>query len=92
MVRRLRENMDKEYRITSGSLGKAKLSAALGRLPSPILRPQIVEIYNFRVEEDGYYFVDRDVHAATAGHAFKQFIDAAFSAGAERVEVTRLKS
>ena len=82
--------MDIEYKITCVGVEPDKLLSALRSLPSPISRPEMREIYNYRVERDGYYFVDRGVHAATAAQAFRVFVDAAITAGAPRVEVARL--
>jgi hypothetical protein len=59
----------------------AALSALLHRLPSPILRPQMREIYNYRVEDDGYYFIDHLLDRSTAAAALQIFIDAALSTG-----------
>ncbi len=39
----------------------------------------MVEIYNYRIESDGYYFIDRLVDQAVASRALKVFIDAALS-------------
>lgn len=37
------------------------------------------EIYNYKVEDDGYYLVDHLVDRATAATALQIFIDAALS-------------
>jgi hypothetical protein len=39
----------------------------------------MVEVYNYRIEPDGYYFVDRLVDQVVASKALKVFIDAALS-------------
>lgn len=49
------------------------------RLPSPISRPQMKEIYNFRVDFDGFYFVDRLVDSKVAALALRLFLDEALS-------------
>ena len=84
------KSKDFEYKITCGGIPRDRLSAALRGLPSPISRPEMEEIYNYRVEVDGYYFVDRGIRPAIAGAAMKHFIDAAFAAGAETVVISRL--
>jgi hypothetical protein len=81
--------MDFEYKITCEGVPREKLTAALKGLPSPIARPEMREIYNYRVEADGYYFVDRGVQAITAATAMRHLIDAAFTSGASEVVVTR---
>jgi hypothetical protein len=49
------------------------------RLPSPIKRPALKEIYNFRVEKDCIYLFDRGIDEKTTGQALKIFLDIAFS-------------
>jgi hypothetical protein len=39
----------------------------------------MIEIYNYRVEEDGYYVVDHLVDRPTAALALQVFLDAALS-------------
>ena len=51
-------------------------SSVLRKLPSPI-SPQMTEIYNYSVEEDGFYFLDNLVDQNVAGHALKRLIDEA---------------
>lgn len=82
--------MDIKYRITCAGVPRERLSAALRGLPSPISRPEMQEIYNYRVEDDGYYFVDRGICPAIAATAMKHLVDAALAAGAERVVISRL--
>jgi hypothetical protein len=45
------------------------------KLPSPIHRPSMTEIYNYKIEEDGFYFIDHLVDDKVAAVAFKQFVD-----------------
>ena len=71
--------MGREYKISCVPLKDAALSAMLRKLPSPIKRPQMEEIYNFCVEKDGYYLVDRLVDRPTAAIALQLFVDAALS-------------
>ena len=37
------------------------------------------ELYNYRVEDDGYYFVDHLIDRAVAATALQIFLDAAMS-------------
>ncbi len=46
----------------------------------------MAEIYNYRVDEDGYYLVDHLVDRRIAAVALQLFIDAALAAG-ETAEV-----
>lgn len=71
--------MGREYKIQCTPVKDAQLSALLRTLPSPILRPQMREIYNFRVDEDGYYLIDHLVDRSTAAVALQLFLDAALS-------------
>lgn len=71
--------MGREYKITCTPLRDSALSQLLRKLPSPIQRPQMLEIYNYSVMEDGYYFVDHLVDRTTASTALLVFIDGALS-------------
>lgn len=62
-------------------------SALFQKLPSPIERPQMQEIYNYRIEADGFYFIDHLVNKDTAAVAFKRFVDEAL-AQSESVQIT----
>ena len=63
-------------------------SALLNHLPSPIHRATMTEIYNYKVEQDGFYFVDRLVDEKMASVAFKRFVDEAFRQGSS-VAITK---
>ncbi len=71
--------MGYEYKIKCAPLKGALLANLLRKLPSPIARPKLQEIYNYRVEEDGYYLVDHLVNRPVAAQALQIFIDAALS-------------
>jgi hypothetical protein len=73
--------MEQEYRIRCVPLAGAELSAMMRQFPSPISRPEMREIYNYRIDADGYYLVDRGVDSRVAAVALKLFVDAAFSKG-----------
>jgi hypothetical protein len=55
--------MGKEYKVKCVVPSKDALGAMLRRLPSPIHRRPLAEIYNYKVESDGFYFVDHLVDA-----------------------------
>ena len=61
------------------------------RLPSPIKRPEIKEIYNYRVEKDCIYLFDRGVEERTAALALKVFLDAAFTSN-KSVKIIRTET
>lgn len=82
--------MELEYKITCQGVSREKLSAGLKGLPSPISRPEMREIYNYRIEDDGYYFIDRGIRPATAAVAIRHLVDFALDAGADKVSVVRL--
>jgi hypothetical protein len=69
--------MGREYKIKCKVPGEADLKAMFRRLPSPIHREPLAEIYNYRVEADGFYFVDHLVDTRTASLALRVFLDAA---------------
>ena len=71
--------MSREYKISCTPLKGSELFQMLRQLPSPIHRPRMVEIYNYRVEDDGYYFVDHLVDRKTAAVGLQVFLDAALS-------------
>jgi len=71
--------MGREYKITCTPLRDSELSQLLRKLPSPIQRPQMWEIYNYSVEDDGYYFIDHLIDRSTAASALLIFLDAALS-------------
>ena len=78
--------MGREYKIKCAVPGKAELDALFRRLPSPIHRNPLAEIYNYKVEADGFYFIDRLVDTETASVALRVFIDAALGAN-QSVEI-----
>ena len=67
------------------------MDALFDRLPSPIHRQPLSEIYNYRIEDDFMYFVDREVDSKVAGEAFKFFVDAALRSGSA-VTITRVEA
>lgn len=71
--------MGREYKILCTPVGGSALQQLLQSLPPPFHRPQMQEIYNYRVEEDGYYFVDRLVDRSVAAVALLRFLDGALS-------------
>ncbi|MFW5973610.1 MAG: hypothetical protein ACOCTG_06425 [Bacteroidota bacterium] len=56
----------------------------LSRLPSPI-SSSMTEIYNYSVEDFGFYLIDNLVDDRVAGHAMKMFVDEALSYTSEVV-------
>ena len=68
--------MAKQYKIGWEMPDDYDPSAVLQKLPSPI-SPQLTEIYNYKVEMDGFYFLDNLVDQSVAGHAMKHFVDEA---------------
>ena len=69
--------MGREYKIKCEVPGKAEIDAMFRRLPSPIHRNPLAEIYNYKIEADGFYFIDHLVDTETASVALRIFIDAA---------------
>jgi hypothetical protein len=57
------------------------------KLPSPIARRAMAEIYNYSIEADGFYFVDHLVDASVAAVAPRCFLDEALRVS-RSIEVT----
>jgi hypothetical protein len=70
--------MGQEYKIEWKVPKDYDPSALLRKLPSPISK-EMTEIYNYSVEEDGFYFLDNLVDQHVAGHAMKLFVDEALT-------------
>ena len=63
--------MGKEYKIKCTIPGNTEIDAMFRQLPSPIHRNPLAEIYNYKIEADGFYFVDRLVDTKTASLALR---------------------
>jgi len=50
--------MGREYKIKCRIPGSSELTAMFRRLPSPIHEQPLTEIYNYKIEADGFYFID----------------------------------
>lgn len=83
--------MEREYHIHCEPLPEDQVRELLKRLPSPIHRPKLREIYNYRIEDDFIYFVDRGIDPTVAGEAFKYFVDAALRSTSP-VTITQAKA
>lgn len=70
-----------EYKIKFNVPADYDSSALFKKLPSPIDRPRMEEIYNFKIEQDGFYFVDQLVNDQVASVAFKRFVNEALKQG-----------
>jgi hypothetical protein len=68
-----------EYKIKFTIPAGYNPSALFKQLPSPINRATTSEIYNYKIEHDGFYFVDRLVNDQVASIAFKLFVNEALS-------------
>ncbi len=68
--------MKKEYKIIFNMPKAYKSREVLKQLPSPISN-QITEIYNYSIEDYGFYLLDNLVDQKTVGEAMKIFIDEA---------------
>ena len=66
-----------EYKIKFAKPNDYDPAALFRRLPSPIDRRAMAEIYNYRIEADGFYFVDHLVDPAVAAVALRRFLDEA---------------
>jgi len=70
-----------EYKIKFSIPRDYDPSALFNKLPSPIDRATMTEIYNYKIDEDGFYFVDHLVDDKVASVAFRRFINEALSYG-----------
>ncbi len=59
------------------------------KLPSPIHKKTMSEIYNYRIDKDGFYFIDQLVDKGIASTALRLFIDEAL-AFSESVQIFEL--
>jgi hypothetical protein len=66
-----------EYKIKFAVPDDYDPGARFQRLPSPIDRRAMAEIYNYSIEADGFYFVDHLVDPAVAALALRSFLDEA---------------
>ena len=66
-----------EYKIKFAVPTDYDPAALFQRLPSPIDRRAMAEIYNYSVEADGFYFVDHLVDRGIAAVALRSFLDEA---------------
>lgn len=82
--------MEKEYQIKCTPPKGQTLKGLFARLPSPISRSEMREIYNYCINENDIYFVDRLVDADVASRALGIFVEAALEASSSSIEITRL--
>ncbi len=78
--------MTQEYKIKFKIPAEYDTEALFSKLPSPIHRSKMLEIYNYRIDHDGFYFVDQIVDVTVAAVAFKLFVDEALK-NAAAVEI-----
>ena len=81
--------MESEYRIKFAVPANYNPAAFFEKVPSPIHRKTMSEIYNYKIEKEGFYFVDRAVDPRVASEAFRLFVDEALKYG-KSVEITKL--
>ncbi len=77
--------MEKEYKIIFGQPKEYCSHDVLNQLPSP-MSSQMIEIYNYSIEDYGFYLLDNLVDQKTVGEAMKIFIDEALKYS-KKVEV-----
>lgn len=66
-----------EYKIKFAVPTDYDPASLFQRLPSPINRRAMAEIYDYSIEADGFYFVDHLVDRAVAAVALRSFLDEA---------------
>ena len=80
--------MKKEYKIIFEQPKGYCSRDVLNLLPSPI-SSLMTEIYNYSVEDYGFYLLDNLIDQKTAGEALKIFIDEALKYS-KKVEVVKI--
>jgi hypothetical protein len=68
-----------EYRIKFAVPPGYSPEGLLRKLPSPINRETMQEIYAYTIEEDGFYFLDSLVDREVASVALRVLVDEALS-------------
>lgn len=66
-----------EYKIKFAVPTDYDSASLFQRLPSPIDRRAMAEIYDYSIEADGFYFVDHLIDRAVAAVALRSFLDEA---------------
>jgi len=69
--------MGVEYKIKFKVPDGYDASRLFDQLPPPFERGKMVEIYNYSVESDGFYFIDHMVNVNISSLAFRRFVDEA---------------
>lgn len=81
--------MAKEYKIKFKVPADHNPASLFKQMPNPIHRQTMSEIYNNRIEKDGFYFADSLVDTTVASAAFRLFVDEALKFSSS-IEVTKL--
>jgi hypothetical protein len=79
--------MGREYKIKCALPQEDHLNALFKRLPNPIHQTNLTEIYNYKIEADGFYLIDRLVDSDKAAVALRLFLDCALLAN-QTVEIS----
>jgi len=85
----LKVHVGKEYKISFKLPAEYDPKELFRKLPSPIHRQVMDAIYDFRIESDGFYFLDSLVDNDVASIAFRCFVDEAL-AHCEKLEIIEL--
>lgn len=83
--------MAKEYKIQFAVPADYNPTSLFKQIPSPIHRQTMSEIYNYKIEKDGFYFVDSSVDTAVASVAFRLFVDEALKIG-NSIEISSVRT
>lgn len=68
-----------EYKIQFSVPENYDPTSLLQNMPSPVASKETLEIYNYSIEPDGFYFIDHLVDKQVSSHALRLLIDAALS-------------
>jgi hypothetical protein len=82
-------NMGKEYKIKFDVPPNYNPANLFKKIPGPIHRQTMTEIYNYKIEKDGFYFLDSLVDHNVASVAFRRFVDEALK-HSESIEILEL--
>jgi hypothetical protein len=71
--------MGLEYKLRFNVPANYDPTPLFKKLPSPIHRPSMTEIYNYKIEQDGFYFTDHLIDEKISAVAFMMFVNEALS-------------
>ena len=81
--------MSQEYKIKYEIPEDQDWGSFFQNMPGPIHRETMSEIYNYRIENDGVYFIDQLIEQKTSSEALGRFIEEALKPN-DSIEIIKL--